>query len=540
MRDESTGTGIQRHLAQHPVRAAAQPAAPRVPAHAARNPAFQPHARRAAARQRRRDLTLGDYLEPRIAIRALLRRATTSCPWARRSGPRARRACCGFPARFFAVLRTTTALLTVNDRPVWRVIRGGSREYVEATRGPVARANPSQHPGGADPAAAATACCAHAHGQRRTLRPRVHRLPQRPGAGSCWRTPARRSARYWAHCPTSATKRCCTPTTALLPRAIRAPGRPGTITADPATVRACRGHLQHEHAAGAATRRAFLRDTQQQRRDRSGQDTAAPRTTTIPVFTPRRRWRRSSATARSAASTRALLLRRVLALRFSRGRRGQRLKRRCGAFQSRSLLMHSALYHGWVRASAHRAGPHALPLPAVHAVPGPGRTCRACSRPLALVGAARRAGMVRRARPSRRPRPCRWRRRARLVEQRTGRAPPGPMRLLTHLRYFGYGFNPVSFYYCFDAAGERGRDHRRRSQQHALGRASLLRAADRQRNAQRTRALALRVRQAFHVSPFMPMDMHYGGVSRARRASVRAHAKPPAIAASRVRCHPVI
>ena len=26
----------------------------------------------------------------------------------------------------------------------------------------------------------------------------------------------------------------------------------------------------------------------------------------------------------------------------------------------------------------------------------------------------------------------------------------GPIRLLTHLRYFGYCFNPVSFYYCFN------------------------------------------------------------------------------------------
>ena len=42
-----------------------------------------------------------------------------------------------------------------------------------------------------------------------------------------------------------------------------------------------------------------------------------------------------------------------------------------------------------------------------------------------------------------------------LVEQRTGARPVGPIRLLTHLRYFGYVMNPVSFYYCFDAAGER-------------------------------------------------------------------------------------
>ncbi|MEI2421818.1 DUF1365 family protein, partial [Arthrospira platensis SPKY2] len=43
----------------------------------------------------------------------------------------------------------------------------------------------------------------------------------------------------------------------------------------------------------------------------------------------------------------------------------------------------------------------------------------------------------------------------RLVAERTGRRPAGPIRLLAHLRYFGHCFNPVSFYYCYDAAGER-------------------------------------------------------------------------------------
>lgn len=41
----------------------------------------------------------------------------------------------------------------------------------------------------------------------------------------------------------------------------------------------------------------------------------------------------------------------------------------------------------------------------------------------------------------------------RLVESRLGRRPEGPIRLLTHFRYYGYVFNPVSFYYCYDAAG---------------------------------------------------------------------------------------
>jgi len=41
------------------------------------------------------------------------------------------------------------------------------------------------------------------------------------------------------------------------------------------------------------------------------------------------------------------------------------------------------------------------------------------------------------------------------VEAETGTRPAGPVRLLTGLRYLGHSFNPVSFYYCFDAADER-------------------------------------------------------------------------------------
>ncbi len=41
------------------------------------------------------------------------------------------------------------------------------------------------------------------------------------------------------------------------------------------------------------------------------------------------------------------------------------------------------------------------------------------------------------------------------VEAQTGSRPTGPVRLLANLRYLGHAFNPVSFYYCFDPAGER-------------------------------------------------------------------------------------
>ncbi|WP_455212861.1 DUF1365 domain-containing protein [Kaarinaea lacus] len=43
----------------------------------------------------------------------------------------------------------------------------------------------------------------------------------------------------------------------------------------------------------------------------------------------------------------------------------------------------------------------------------------------------------------------------RLVYEQTGSKSQGPIRLLTHLRYFGYCFNPVSFYYCYDVDDTR-------------------------------------------------------------------------------------
>ncbi|NIP23504.1 DUF1365 family protein, partial [candidate division KSB1 bacterium] len=36
------------------------------------------------------------------------------------------------------------------------------------------------------------------------------------------------------------------------------------------------------------------------------------------------------------------------------------------------------------------------------------------------------------------------------ISSETGKAPTGPIRVLSHLRHFGFSFNPVSFYYCFD------------------------------------------------------------------------------------------
>ncbi|HWA36973.1 MAG TPA: DUF1365 domain-containing protein [Burkholderiales bacterium] len=85
-----------------------------------------------------------------------------------------------------------------------------------------------------------------------------------------------------------------------------------------------------------------------------------------------------------------------------------------------------------------------------------------------------------------------------LVETRTGRRPAGPIRLLTHLRYLGYVFNPVSFYYCFDAAGERVETVVAEVNNTPWGERHCYVVSTKDRS-----------RKAMHVSPFLPMDLDY-------------------------------
>lgn len=94
------------------------------------------------------------------------------------------------------------------------------------------------------------------------------------------------------------------------------------------------------------------------------------------------------------------------------------------------------------------------------------------------------------------------------VECETGRRPAGPVRLLTQLRTFGLCFNPVSFYYCFDARDRRVEaivaevSNTPWNERHAY----VLSAPD---GAAAAAPLRFRLAKAFHVSPFMPMDLDY-------------------------------
>jgi len=97
-----------------------------------------------------------------------------------------------------------------------------------------------------------------------------------------------------------------------------------------------------------------------------------------------------------------------------------------------------------------------------------------------------------------------------LVEQRTGKRPTGPVRLLTHLRYLGWAFNPVSFYYCFDDTGERVSavvaevTNTPWGERHAY----VLPASETEDHGT-VRVLRGTFHKRLHVSPFMGMDHSY-------------------------------
>lgn len=93
-----------------------------------------------------------------------------------------------------------------------------------------------------------------------------------------------------------------------------------------------------------------------------------------------------------------------------------------------------------------------------------------------------------------------------LVERETGFRPEGPIRLLTHLRYFGYVMNPVSFYYCWDRADARVEAIVAEVHNTPWGERHpyVLRAGEGDGEK-----LRFRFRKAFHVSPFLSMDYDY-------------------------------
>jgi len=93
-----------------------------------------------------------------------------------------------------------------------------------------------------------------------------------------------------------------------------------------------------------------------------------------------------------------------------------------------------------------------------------------------------------------------------LVQTHTHQRPTGPIRLLTHLSYFGYRFNPVSFYYCYAEDGRQLQyivsevNNTPWGEQHCY----VHTVSD-----AKTAMHRFEFNKVFHVSPFLPMDIDY-------------------------------
>jgi uncharacterized protein len=113
--------------------------------------------------------------------------------------------------------------------------------------------------------------------------------------------------------------------------------------------------------------------------------------------------------------------------------------------------------------------------------------------------------------------------RARLAEDAATHGlqlPDGQVFLLTHLRYLGYVFNPVSFYYCYDRTGNLSMLMAEVSSTFGERHNYWLTAA-----CERESATAKRYTTAkqMHVSPFMGMDLDYDWILSPPGNSLIAH-----------------
>lgn len=97
----------------------------------------------------------------------------------------------------------------------------------------------------------------------------------------------------------------------------------------------------------------------------------------------------------------------------------------------------------------------------------------------------------------------------RVVAERTGRRPQGPIRVLTMVRTFGHCFNPVSFFYCFDRGGERVETVVAEVGNTPWGERHLYVLGSEQELASPPAAYRWGHPKAFHVSPFMGMELDY-------------------------------
>lgn len=116
-----------------------------------------------------------------------------------------------------------------------------------------------------------------------------------------------------------------------------------------------------------------------------------------------------------------------------------------------------------------------------------------------------------------------------LIKTATNQYPRGPIRLLTNMRYFGFCFNPVSFYYCFEQDGMTlqaivshitntpwGENY---AYVHDFSAKSDLKVT---KNGE---VHIFKFEKDFHVSPFMPMKIQYDWAFKMESNQLFVHMK---------------
>ena len=117
-----------------------------------------------------------------------------------------------------------------------------------------------------------------------------------------------------------------------------------------------------------------------------------------------------------------------------------------------------------------------------------------------------------------------------LIHAATGQYPRGSVRLLTNMRYFGLCFNPVSFYYCFEADGTTLQAIVTHITNTPWGEdfAYVHDYSDKEKMVKSTingTITAFKLAKKFHVSPFMPMEIEYDWAFKHEASQILIHMK---------------
>jgi hypothetical protein len=94
------------------------------------------------------------------------------------------------------------------------------------------------------------------------------------------------------------------------------------------------------------------------------------------------------------------------------------------------------------------------------------------------------------------------------IEASAGMRPEGPVRVLTHLRYWGYSFNPISLYFCFAPDGQDVQAVIAEVRNTPWGERKPYVLTDNLAGENRHRR-QFRFAKQLHVSPFMEMAVIY-------------------------------